>query len=701
MWKDRLMKNRKIVVKAVAGILVVAMVGTGVGTYSVAANEGVDNISECIDEAKAEEQQEIDDKAELLADLIATQVGNEGVDVDKEENVFVVADANGATKDVIVSDWLKNRNGENKLDDVSELTDIKNVKGEEGYNADGESLVWDANGSDIYYQGHTNKELPVDVKITYYLDGVQKTPEQIAGKSGNVKIRFDYTNKQTVTENINGVDTDVYVPFTVMSALVLPADTFGNVSVTNGKVMSEGNNNIVMGLAFPGLTDSLSVDSQKLKEKDIEIPEYVEVNAVTSDFKLDMTLSVVLSDALSDIHLTDSIDLSDLEDSMDELTDATNALEDGTGALADGVRELSEKTGDFQSGSKELYDGVNKYTDGVGTLADGIGTLAEGTGKLSSGADALSAGAAELNSRVQEINLPKVELTEEQKKQIEDGVKADPEGKLAAGAQEMATQIGNQTTEVLTSNASAIVTDAVTAAISGNADVVTQIATALAMSGACAPQDAQETAINMLKAVAAQTGTETMHGVESVLGSDGVKTALYDGCKNGLTQGAVSGAMGGAEAVVSKVNSTMDSYTGMINELKEGTSKLSAGASELAGGVKQVDEGAGKLNSGVGELTANSAALSDGAYKLYDGTNKLSDGVSKLLTGANDLNDGMVRFDKEGISKLTDAVNGEGKEALDRLNATMDAAGTYHSFSGLAENKEGSVKFIIRTEAVK
>ncbi|MBR5360722.1 MAG: hypothetical protein IK123_07520, partial [Lachnospiraceae bacterium] len=392
-------------------------------------------------------------QADLLQNIISTQVGSTGTDVDKEESVYVVADASGQAKEVIVSDWLKNTDNAATITDTSDLHDIVNVKGDETYTARGDKLIWNAEGSDIYYQGTTDKQLPVDMNITYYLNGKEISAEDLAGKSGNVKIRFDYSNNATYDAKIKGQETEVYVPFTTMTALMLPTDRFTNVTVTNGKVMSEGSNNIVMGLAFPGLTDSLDLDREQLKDKEIEIPEYFEVDADVSDFKLDMTMTVVLSDALSDIHLTDSIDLSSVEDSVDTLKDASSQLSDGSKALADGVKTLSEKTGEFAEGADKLYNGISDYTEGAASLASGIDTvktgtsdLSEGASKLKDGANTLSAGATELNNKVQAISLPDLSggLSNEQKSAIASQAAADSDGKIAGGAAQVAEGITSQ-----------------------------------------------------------------------------------------------------------------------------------------------------------------------------------------------------------------------------------------------------------------
>ena len=657
-------------------------------------------------------------EADLLQSIIATQLGSDDTGVDKDESVYVIADVNGAVKEVIVSDWLRNTSNEAVIDDVSELDDIVNVKGDETYSTVTDGIVWNADGADIYYQGRTDKELPVDVNISYYLDGEETAPEDLSGKSGHVRIRFDYDNRAVYKALINDEETEVYVPFTMMTALMLPVSNFTNITVTNGKVMSEGSNNIVLGLAFPGLTDSLDLDREKLEDKDIEIPEYFEVEADAEDFSLDMTLTVALSDALSDIHLTDQIDLSSIEESMDDLKDATAQLEDGTKELADGVRTLSEKTGEFNDGAAKLYDGIVEYTDGAVTLSEGIDTLKSGTSdlvsgadKLKSGANTLSSGASDLNNAVKNISLPSVSgLSDEQKARIAAAAAADSEGKLDGAASQVADGVTSKIAGNVAGNDSV---SAVSAGISGatsNDELMAGILGQLHSNIGTTITDEQYTAI--IKVVLGTAATPIASGITKNISnnivSDDTKSVIASTVKtDALIPVAQAAAVSGAEGVMSEVGSTISGFSSKLDELKSGTSKLASGASELASGVSTLSDGAGKLDSGASELQSgastlisHNAELRDGAKELLDGTVKLTDGVDELLTGANDLNDGMIEFDKEGIEKLTSAFEDEGEKVVDRLNATMDAGKSYHSFTGLAEGKTGSVKFIIRTEAI-
>ncbi len=409
---------------------------------------------------------------EILVQALDGQVkASHSSESGKEETVYVLADAKGSINKVIVSNWMKNGEGSSSLTDVSNLKDIENVKGYEEYTAGADgSLTWNADGSDIYYQGTAEQELPVDVKISYRLDGKEISPEELAGKSGKVTIRFDYENKEKKTVEINGSEEEIYVPFTMISGMVLPSDRFSNIEVTNGKLISEGDNHLVVGVAFPGLRDSLDIeglkdeidDEEKRKELDeINIPEYIEVSADTVDFNLAMTMTMAMSDVLSDISLTDSIDLDDINDSMEDLQSATEELKDGTsdlkegtgelrdGAeklkdgtekLKDGVTQLQEGSGKLKDGTFELKDGTSGLKDGVAKLKDGSGKLSEGSGELKEGADTLKEGTRELNEKSGILNAGAGKLDggaaelEAGGKTLAEGTKALASGSLALDA---------------------------------------------------------------------------------------------------------------------------------------------------------------------------------------------------------------------------------------------------------------------------
>lgn len=396
---------RKNLVKITSIALIVALAA---GTVACGSNTVTDETANVV-------TQETVNEDKLEETMNASSFGASNTDVDKVETVYVMADNQGSVNEVIVSDWLKNADASSTISDASTLSDIVNVKGSETYteNEDG-TITWNANGSDIYYQGKTDSEVPVSVKISYKLDGEDITPEELAGKCGNVTIRFEYTNNSKKTVEIDGEETEIYTPFAMVSGVMLDSSKFTNVEVTNGKVISDANNYVVMGVALPGLKDSLALDEDKLSELEIEddinIPEYVEVTAYTNGFEMPMTLTMATSDALSDLGFSgisnsDGVenvkeDMDELQDGSTQLVDGSSDLYDGTSELKDGTQKLTDGAGDLKDGSKKLKDGIDSYTEGVGKVSSGAGTLDEGIGTLQSGVGTLATGAGELNTGI-------------------------------------------------------------------------------------------------------------------------------------------------------------------------------------------------------------------------------------------------------------------------------------------------------------
>lgn len=386
----------KYIVRVVAGVLTIALVGTGIGATAVFAEKGSTAVT-----AEADSTTDSSKDADDIADKLMDSVSLKDNDADKDESVYLISDANGNVNKTIVVDHLKNKDKKDTLEDASNLSDIENVKGKEKFTQSGDKLTWQAGGKDIYYQGTATEEPPVTQKVTYYLDGKEISPEDLAGKSGKVKIRFDYTNTTSYTETVNGEKQTVSVPFAAVTGLVL-GDGFENIEVTNGKAEVSDSSSVVLGYALPGLKDSLGIKDGDL-DGDVNIPEYMEMTADVKNFSMPAAMTFVVN--ASDYVSTDGIDTSDLDDMINDLKDASTQLQDGsktlaegTDTLADGLSTLQSKLGTFASGVGTLKSGLKTYTDGVSTLSGGLNTLGNSTGALVSGADKLNSGAGQLAS---------------------------------------------------------------------------------------------------------------------------------------------------------------------------------------------------------------------------------------------------------------------------------------------------------------
>lgn len=386
----------KYIVRVVAGVLTIALVGTGIGATAVFAEKNSTAVT-----AEADSTTGSSKDADDIADKLMDSVSLKDNDADKDESVYLISDANGNVNKTIVVDHLKNKDKKDTLEDASNLSDIENVKGKEKFTQSGDKLTWQAGGKDIYYQGTATAEPPVTQKVTYYLDGKEISPEDLAGKSGKVKIRFDYKNTTSYTETVNGEKQTVSVPFAAITGLVL-GDGFENIEVTNGKAEVSDSSSVVLGYALPGLKDSLGIKDGDL-DGDVNIPEYMEMTADVKNFSMPAAMTFVVN--ASDYVSTDGIDTSDLDDMINDLKDASTQLQDGsktlaegTDTLADGLSTLQSKLGTFASGVGKLQSGLKAYTDGVSTLSGGLNTLGNSTGALVSGADKLNSGAGQLAS---------------------------------------------------------------------------------------------------------------------------------------------------------------------------------------------------------------------------------------------------------------------------------------------------------------
>ena len=314
---------------------------------------------------------------------------------DKTETVYIKSDAEGNTKEITVETVLKHPSDGSDIQDQSNLKDIRNTKGDEEYTkgSDG-NLIWENHGEDISYKGTSDAELPVRVKVSYYLDGEQISPKELAGKSGQVKIRFDYENTSTGTVTVKNKAYQVQTPFLVMSALALPSDTFSNIQVENGKLMQMDDQNMVIGYAIPGLADSLQLSGYEVTE-DIDIPEYVEVTADAKDFELEFTASIITPGLLEELDTDDLKDADDFADGMDDLKDGVDDLDEGVGELYDGLKEFDDYLDEYTSGVTALRDAMNQVRDGTGQLAANNKGLNDGAAALQSGLEQLNAGLKE------------------------------------------------------------------------------------------------------------------------------------------------------------------------------------------------------------------------------------------------------------------------------------------------------------------
>ena len=601
------------------------------------------------------------------------------------ESVYLISDANGNVNKTIVVDHLKNKDKKDTLEDASNLSDIENVKGKEKFTQSGDKLTWQAGGKDIYYQGTATEEPPVTQKVTYYLDGKEISPEDLAGKSGKVKIRFDYTNTTSYTETVNGEKQTVSVPFAAITGLVL-GDGFENIEVTNGKAEVSDSSSVVLGYALPGLKDSLGIKDGDL-DGDVNIPEYMEMTADVENFSMPAAMTFVVN--ASDYVSTDGIDTSDLDDMINDLKDASTQLQDGsktlaegTDTLADGLSTLQSKLGTFASGVGTLQSGLKTYTDGVSTLSGGLNTLGNSTGALVSGADKLNSGAgqlasgsatlkdglktytdgaSQLNTGLNQLNdntgslATGVTSLNDGAKTLSDGINAANKGAagVSAGAAQLKTSIDTAKTGADSLAAGAKQVDEgvgqLTQSLSDMPETIKtninksleslnelNVGTLFKTLGYIDTDKITADNVSAAADAAVNNAGDIIDALTNMQNQN--PSATYNQILVGLSQGK------GAVSVYSAVNQSVTDSAYTVQALKDGSAKVSDGASSLDAGLGRLSDGASELSSGASDLAKGTTQLATGATELQTGTQSLADklpeltkGITSLVNGSNEL----------------------------------------------------------------
>ena len=622
---------------------------------------------------------------------------------DKEETVYVKTDANGKEKTVIVSDWLKNFSGEAKIKDATDLTDVENVKGNETYQQGKKhNITWNANGNDIYYQGSSDKNLPVSMKVTYYLDGKEIKPKDLIGKSGKVKIHYEYENHSEVTKTINGKQTTIYTPFTMITAAILNTDNFSNVKVTNGKVISDGSKHIVIGVAMPGLSDSLNLKNTSIGSN-FDIPEDFEITADVEDFQMTVTATVANSDTLSEFGLDDAGDLSELTDSLKDLENATDKLCDGSGELVKGIEKLVTASSKLKSGSKQIAVSTKQLASGLDKLVNGSSALKSGTSQLAQGTSALPSSTAKLDSGVRQII-----------KELQNSTPSESEqAKLQENLQNAQSDITTQLTSVqkhLYSMQSTLQNDfpLIAKEIGKTAtDVGTQEGTikALVANSSTMSED-EKTALKEVADSLGKDVTSLQGSISSISAKAGSIGDDATAIGQNLTQTKsdlkiVAGCLTQIQNLLSTTKTSTAKLEAALKEVAAGTGQLKKSSKTLTASIKKLDAGAKTLNNGTKTAASGAKKLSKGASTLDNGMGQMSTGIATLKNGAVTLNEGMLTYRKDGIDKLVNTINDDVKDTLDRVDAVMDEGENYQTFTKKASGTKGSVKFIIETEELE
>lgn len=592
----------------------------------------------------------------------ATDSGNT-----KDETVYVVTESDGSQSDLIVSDHLKNKSGKDKIEDVSTLTDIENVKGKEKFTREDDgSLSWNAKGNDIYYEGKTDQEAPVSMDIKYYLDDKEVDGADLSGKTGKVKIVINYTNNTS----LNGTK----VPFAVLTGMVLENDTFQNVTVSSGKVIDDGQKSFIVGMAAPGVADTLGIS-----EEELGFGSTVEITGDAKEFAPEDMMTVVTNDFFQDID-TSELNAGNLDSQIDQLDSAAKQLVAGSNTLYKGIETLN-------SSSATLAAGVSKLNQGAAKIDENTKAALQGSKDLAAGSQFLS---SQLNSKLTDMG---------------EGVNtlALKSGKLAEGLKDMQSKVnGNNTKENpgLAPSAKGFaqkiagldkVKTGISDSVASDKEAIAELRNLETSMDANTKASVEEqlkiletnvtTKENYLNSFDTATLTASANAISA--GVDAIQVGLNG---DGTTEnpGAVNGANALTQAIITQLGGAIQDATASDSELSVGLNKLVTGSSKLAAGEAQLSDGASELAAGMNEL--------------YSKSGLLISGIGQLDAGSKKLNDGMSQFYKEGIGKIVSLYNDKLKGTVNNAESLVAAGKAYNTFTQVPDGMDGTVKFIYRTK---
>ena len=653
---------------------------------------------------------------------------------EKSETVHVYTLPDGTVKKVEVTAKLSNPDKVSQLMDVTNLLDIEADGDEASYSASGENLTWSSEGKDVEYTGTTSNELPIQVNVTYTLDGAQVTPEQIAGATGHVTIRYDFVNKSTTTATVNGVQQQIYTPFVTLTGVLLDADVFSNVKVTSGRVMEDDGRYIVIGYAMPGLQESLDLSTD-----DVDLPGYFEIESDAKDFELKSALTMISPNMLDGID-PDDFDISELTDASNGLQEGIDALVEGSNALADGLKELADGSATLSDGASQVKEGAEALDNSTPELASGIHDLHTGSSALASNVSQLPGAAYGLANGAAGIRKGLIEL-KKGLNQAKSGVdtfaeQLEKDGtleKIATALTAAAKEIGADAQQLVATKTAAATAAGAAEQAATAADGAAQAAKDANAATASAATDAATAATNAGTAATAAGNAASaaassasdidtaLAAVQSIPETEENKTArsqaiqaLQSAKSSAATaQSSAGEVQSAASQVQSAANQVQSDVTGSQAKFAEAQAQaegaktavtaVQENAAELGNAGDSISLDAttaaleGLKNANLGDMPAKLKELSEGLGKSVDalgsdkeqesligGANAVKDGANSLGAGLDAVKDGVVQLDG-GLAQLD-------------KNTTQLTEGVKQLASAVAQLSEGTSKL---TEGAK
>lgn len=672
----------------------------------------------------------------LLVSALPVSASALEANTEKEEVVYVNLGNDGSVREINVVN-IFGGNTEGIIIDYGKYQDVRNMTTTDTIDFSGDAIKINSSAEKLYYEGKLESTLmPWDIQIRYFLDGKEYSAEEIAGKSGEIKLTICIAQNQKYRG-------DFYDNYALQASLSFDTDKCKNIVAPDATVANVGSKKQLTYTILPG------------KGADIEI------TAEVSEFEMDgISINGI------PLNLNIEVDDEELMEQITELLDAISQLDDGAAELHDGIFDLQDGAqSDLKSGVNDLKDGAEQLHSGAADLKDGGSTLQDGAADLQNGVNALDEGIHSLNSGIGQMQEA-LNTLNQQSPELVNG-----SASFKAALTQLQEALGG--VSLSTEDLSAL-TDASSAIKSGINDLVNGI-TALqnnvnfdaykgvmaqngldiddlrqknesAISGLDGLISSLSTQIENLKSAGVDTSeiesqVSQLSDIISLLRANnasigGTESYLQTVSSNlsSLLQGATAlqenyetfdgkigelvNKIGGLAYQMSELSSAINTlvseygkldqgihgYTEAVAKIVASYSQITDGATQLVTGSSALKTGSENLYSGTGELLSGIVEIYDGTGTLKDGTGTLDDGVAELLSGIAQLYDGAGEL-KDGTSTMREETAGMDTEITDKIDELIETVtgGDFEVTSFVSDKNTNvqSVQFVIKTDGVQ
>ena len=605
----------------------------------------------------------------------------------KDETVYTNAKSNGEQYQTIVTDHLINEEDEKLLKDMTNLLNIENTSGDEKFTQDGESLVWEADSNDIYYKGETDQELPVKLNIKYELDGKEISSDEIAGKSGKVKITISFENKEEHEVQINGKTEKMYTPFVVATGTYINNDNNKNIEVTNGKAIDDGSKTMVVGLTFPGMQESLNIDKDTL-----EIPTSIEITMETTNFEMNNIINYTTPKLIEDSELDIFSKLDDIYSKVETLQSASKQIENGAKTLSDGTTTYVEKSEEFNQALNKFSNGVSSANTSYSSIDTGIKNLNAQVPDLTSGTKSLSDNLGAVNNGVKTMS-DMLDGSQESMNNLKSGAQNISGGVTQLSA---AMKTTDYTEEINKINSQIDTNKKMITTLNTTTEQLSKVLEDTTLSEATAQAIKAQITANQSTIATLTADNVYLNNMITSLNASNTQISGLKQQVDTLAKGAgdVSEGVNGLLEQVGALNTN-------IKGLYTNTGKMAVGANKLYQGTLGLEAGTTKLAQGSEQMKAGLSTINTSSQALYSANNQLVEGAKTIQSGAAELAEGTAEFNKTGIDVICNYVTGDLKNLETRAEKLKELSDEYNTFTKLDDENKGKVKFITIVDSIK